>query len=216
MKPKVMKTYSVRAKEIERRWHVVDATGQTLGRLSSRIAQLLLGKHKVTFSPHLNVGDPVVVVNAAKIRTTGNKLQQKLYRWHTGWPGGFRERTLAQMLQEHPERVLQRAVTGMLPHNPLGRQRQKMLRVYPGPEHPHEAQVKAGIVPAISIPPRKPSAPKAEPPETPAARPRRPARRPVRALAQRGRNPSRTAAPRSSPSESPTRRRKGGRSEGQP
>jgi large subunit ribosomal protein L13 len=139
-----MKTYTLKGKEIAVRWHVVDAEGQTLGRLASDIAQLLRGKRRPTFTPHLDNGEFVVVVNAAKVRVTGRKLGQKTYYRHSGYPGGLRETSLARMLETHPERVIQQAVKGMLPHNRLSRQLLRHLKVYGGPDHPHEAQVNAG------------------------------------------------------------------------
>ena len=139
-----MKTYSPKAKEIQETWHVVDAEGRPLGRLASETAQLLRGKHRPTFAPHLDNGDFVIVVNASKVKVTGNKAQQKLYRRHSGYPGGLKETVLADMLDRHPERVIQQAVKGMLPHNRLSRQILRHLKVYAGPDHPHEAQVNAG------------------------------------------------------------------------
>ncbi len=135
-----MKTYSVRAKEIDRKWYVVDARDETLGRLATRIATVLRGKHKPSYSPHLDVGDFVVVVNADKIRVTGQKLDQKIYYRHSGYPGGLKSVTLRRQLAQHPTRVIRSAVWGMLPHNRLGRAMVKKLRVYAGDEHPHEAQ----------------------------------------------------------------------------
>jgi large subunit ribosomal protein L13 len=139
-----MKTYTLKAKEIEPHWHVIDAEGRTLGRLATEVASILRGKHRPTFTPHMDHGDYVVVVNAEKVRTTGRKLQQKKYYRHTGYPGGLKELTLADMLDRHPERVIQQAVKGMLPHNRLGRRLLGHLKVYSGPDHPHEAQVNAG------------------------------------------------------------------------
>ena len=139
-----MKTYTLRAKDVETRWHVLDAEGQALGRLASQVAQLLRGKYRPTFTPHMDNGDFVVVVNADKVRTTGNKLQQKTYYRHTGYPGGLKETSLERMLQTHPERAVQKAVKGMIPHNRLGRKILGHLKVYAGPDHPHEAQVNAG------------------------------------------------------------------------
>ena len=139
-----MKTYTLKLKEIEHRWHVLDAEGRPLGRLASEVAQLLRGKHRPTFTPHLDNGDFVVVVNAAKVRITGNKTGQKIYRRHTGYPGGLRETMLGKMIESRPERVIQAAVKGMLPHNRLGRALLRHLKVYSGPDHPHEAQVNAG------------------------------------------------------------------------
>lgn len=139
-----MKTYTLKAKEIEPHWHVLDAEGRPLGRLASETAQLLRGKHRPTFSPHLDNGDFVVIVNAAKVKVTGNKMQQKLYYRHSGYPGGLKEIPLPRMLERHPDRVVRHAVKGMLPHNRLGRRLLGHLKVYGGPEHPHEAQVNAG------------------------------------------------------------------------
>ncbi|HET6381719.1 MAG TPA: 50S ribosomal protein L13 [candidate division Zixibacteria bacterium] len=135
-----MKTYAVKASDIERTWWVVDATDQTLGRLATRVATLLAGKHKPTYSPHLDTGDHVVVVNAEKIRVTGNKLTQKRYYRHSGYPGGLKEESLQALLARKPELVIERAVKGMLPQNRLGRAMIKKLKVYAGPEHPHQAQ----------------------------------------------------------------------------
>lgn len=140
---KRMKTHSLKGAEIEKLWHVVDADGQTLGRLATQAANLLMGKHKPTYSRHLDMGDYVVVVNAEKIRVTGNKLKDKKYYRHTGYMGGIKETTLGVMLQRRPGRVLELAVRGMLPRNRLGRQLYRHLKVYAGPDHPHEAQVNA-------------------------------------------------------------------------
>ena len=123
-----------------RRWFIVDADGQTLGRLASTIATVLRGKVKPTFSPHNDTGDFMVVVNAAKVRLTGNKLQDKRYYRHTGYPGGIRERTAAEMLARFPERLIRQAVEGMLPKTRVGRRMSRKLKVYAGAEHPHEAQ----------------------------------------------------------------------------
>ena len=135
-----MTTYAVKASEIERSWFVVDATDQTLGRLATRIATLLEGKHKPIYSPHLDTGDHVVVINAAKVKVTGNKLTQKAYYRHSGYPGGLREERLEALMARKPEIVIERAVKGMLPQNRLGRAMFKKLRVYRGAEHPHQAQ----------------------------------------------------------------------------
>ncbi len=137
-----MKTYALKAKEITRDWHVVDAAGQTLGRLATEVTGLLRGKHKPTYSPHLNMGDYVVVVNAERIRVTGRKLQQKMYYRHSMYPGGLKVEGLKKLLARRPERVVERAVKGMLPHNRLGRAVYRHLKVYAGPSHPHEAQVR--------------------------------------------------------------------------
>ena len=136
----VEKTYSPKADEIDRKWYVVDASGETLGRLASRIAHVLRGKHKPTFTPHLDLGDHVIVVNAEKVAVTGRKEERKVYYRHTGYPGGLRTTTYREMMEKHPERVIRKAVRGMLPHNVLGRQTLKKLRVYAGPEHRHAAQ----------------------------------------------------------------------------
>ncbi len=138
-----MKTYSPKAAEIERRWHVIDASGQPLGRLASQIATLLRGKHKAMYTPHMDTGDFVVVVNAAKIRVTGDKLLEKVYYRHSGYPGGLKAEILRDLLARKPERVIEHAVRGMLPHNRLGRRMFTKLKVYAGPTHPHEAQVRA-------------------------------------------------------------------------
>jgi large subunit ribosomal protein L13 len=135
-----MKTYSVKAGEIEREWFVVDATDQVLGRLATRIASVLRGKHKPTFSPHLDVGDYVVVVNAGSVRLTGRKAEQKEYFRHSGYMGGEKAIPFETMMRTHPERVIERAVKGMLPKNALGRQMARKLKVYAGAEHPHTAQ----------------------------------------------------------------------------
>ena len=135
-----MSTYTVKASEISRRWWVVDADGATLGRLATRIASALRGKHKAAFTDHLDVGDAVIVVNAARIRVTGKKLQQKQYVRHSGYPGGLRSETLEQLLARRPEEVVRRAVRGMLPQNRLGEQMSRKLHVYAGADHPHAAQ----------------------------------------------------------------------------
>ena len=135
-----MKTYSPRPKDVQRRWYVVDAEDAVLGRLASEVAQILRGKHKPTYAPHIDMGDHVIVVNAAKVRLTGQKEDQKLYRRHSGYPGGLREVPFERMRAERPERVVEKAIRGMLPHTRLGKQMARKLAVYAGPEHPHEAQ----------------------------------------------------------------------------
>ena len=135
-----MKTYVATPAPRERDWVLVDASGKTLGRLATRIADALRGKRKPEYTPHIDTGDFVVVVNAEKIAVTGNKRQQKLYYRHSGYPGGLRTRTLEEMLERRPEEVIRLAVKGMLPRNRLGRQQLRKLKVYAGPEHPHEAQ----------------------------------------------------------------------------
>ncbi|MCL6431541.1 MAG: 50S ribosomal protein L13 [Anaerolineae bacterium] len=135
-----MKTYAVKAGEIQRDWYVVDAEGQTLGRLATQIARILRGKHKPIFSPHLDVGDYVIVVNAEKVRVTGQKMSQKMYYRYSGYPGGLKTTPLAEVLARHPTRAIEHAVKGMLPRNRLGRAMFRKLKVYKGPEHPHQAQ----------------------------------------------------------------------------
>jgi large subunit ribosomal protein L13 len=134
------KTYAVKSSEIQREWRVVDADGQTLGRLATRIATLLRGKHRVTFSTHIDTGDPVIVLNASKIKVTGRKLQAKQYVRHSGYPGGMRTESLERLLARRPEEVIRRAVRGMVPQNRLGEQMMRKLHVYAGAEHPHAAQ----------------------------------------------------------------------------
>jgi large subunit ribosomal protein L13 len=134
------RTYTPKASEIERQWLVVDADGQTLGRLATRVARLLTGKHKPTYSTHIDTGDHVIVVNAGKIKVTGNKLQSMRYYRHSGYPGGLREESLEHLLARRPEEVVRRAVKGMVPHTKLGTQQLRKLKVYAGKDHPHEAQ----------------------------------------------------------------------------
>jgi len=136
----VNKTYVTKTEDVQRDWYVVDATGQTLGRLASEVARILRGKHKPIFSPAVDVGDCVIVVNAEKIHVTGRKLDQKMYYHYSGYPGGLKGTTLRELLQKHPDRVVTHAVRGMLPKNRLGRRVLKNLRVYAGPDHPHVAQ----------------------------------------------------------------------------
>ena len=134
------KTYTVKLSEVQREWRVVDADGATLGRLATQIATLLRGKHRTTFTPSMDTGDPVVVVNAAKIKVTGNKLKDKMYVRHSGYPGGLRAENLERLLERRPEEVIRRAVRGMVPQNRLGEQMMRKLHVYAGGEHPHAAQ----------------------------------------------------------------------------
>lgn len=129
-----------RPAEITRQWYVVDAKGKTLGRLATQVASILKGKHKVIYTPHMDVGDHVIITNAQDIVLTGNKRENKVYYRHTGYPGGLRTVTAAEVLEKNPERVVRAAVWGMLPHNRLGRQMFRKLKVYAGPEHPHQAQ----------------------------------------------------------------------------
>jgi len=135
-----MKSFIAKPAEVERQWYVVDAEGKTLGRMSSEIAKILRGKHKVTYTPHVDTGDFVIVINADKVVLTGKKLDQKMYRWHTGYVGHLRERTYRQMMDKKPEEVVRHAIKGMLPKNSLGRQMFKKLKVYAGTEHGHTAQ----------------------------------------------------------------------------
>jgi large subunit ribosomal protein L13 len=135
-----MRTYTAKPRELEQSWYLVDADGRTLGRLATQIADLLRGKGKPQYTPHVDSGDFVVVVNAEKVRVTGKKLEQKRYYRHSGYPGGLRERTLAEQLERRPEDVLRRAVKGMLPRNRLASRQLVKLKIYAGPEHPHAAQ----------------------------------------------------------------------------
>lgn len=135
-----MKTYVAKPHEVERKWYVVDAEGQTLGRLATQVATILKGKHKPIYTPHVDTGDHVIVINAEKIHLTGNKLQDKKYYRHSGYVGGIKSTTAGELLNRHPERVIEAAVWGMLPHNRLGRQMIKKLQVYAGDKHPHQAQ----------------------------------------------------------------------------
>lgn len=140
-----MKTYSLSSKDVEERWHVVDAAGRPLGRVATEVAHLLRGKYRPTFTPHMDNGDFVIVVNASKVQVTGAKSQQKIYYRHSGYPGGLTETPFTRMLERHPERIIQSAVKGMLPHNRLGRKILRHLKIYGGPDHPHQAQVNAGV-----------------------------------------------------------------------
>lgn len=134
------KTFSPTPKDVQREWWVVDAQGQTLGRLASQVAKILRGKHKPTYTTHMDMGDFVIIINCDKIHVTGRRLDQKIYYRHSGYPGGLKDMTLREMLQKHPERVLEIAIKGMLPKNRLGRQMYTKLKVYAGDTHPHEAQ----------------------------------------------------------------------------
>ena len=135
-----MKTFSAKPADVDKRWFVVDATGIPLGRLAAEVAKVIRGKHKPTFTPHVDTGDNVIVVNAAKVRVTGRKAEQKEYFRHSGYMGHERFTTLGTMLEKHPERVIEKAVERMVPRGPLGRQIMTHLKVYAGPSHPHEAQ----------------------------------------------------------------------------
>jgi large subunit ribosomal protein L13 len=138
-----MRTYSTKAADIDREWRVIDASDKTLGRLASEVAGLLKGKHKPIYSPHLDVGDYVIVVNAARVRVTGDKMTKKIYYRHSQYPGGLKSTSLGRMMETHPIRVIEHAVKGMLPRNRLGAAMYRKLKVYPGSEHPHQGQVKA-------------------------------------------------------------------------
>jgi large subunit ribosomal protein L13 len=135
-----MRTYTPKKDDIVRKWYIVDAEGQVLGRLATKVASVLRGKHKPQYTPFLDVGDHVVVVNAEKVVLTGNKLENKVYYRHSGYPGGLKETSCKKLMETHPERVISMAVKGMLPHNKLGRAMFKKLRVHAGPDHSHEAQ----------------------------------------------------------------------------
>lgn len=137
-----MKTYQPKSKEIERNWHFVDAEGQILGRLATRVASFLIGKHKATYSPHMDSGDWVVVLNAEKVRLTGRKEEQKVYRSHSGYPGGFKEIAFEKMKKEHPERVIELAVKGMLPDNRLKDKRLRRLKIFKTGDHPYSDKLK--------------------------------------------------------------------------
>jgi large subunit ribosomal protein L13 len=136
-----MKTFSATPSDIEKKWILIDADGVVLGRLASQVAKILRGKHKPSFTPHMDCGDNVIIINAEKVKLTGKKLSDKIYYWHTGHPGGIKDRTAGQILDgQHPERVVEKAVERMITRNSLGRQQFKNLRVYAGSDHPHEAQ----------------------------------------------------------------------------
>ena len=141
-----MKTYATSIKEVERQWHVVDASGKILGRLATQVARLLMGKHKPMYAPYIDTGDYVIVLNATKVRLTGKKAKQKVYYRHSGYPGGLKARSFEEMMVKHPTRVVEIAVKGMLPHNNLGRVMYKKLKVYAGDSHPHQAQLAKSAV----------------------------------------------------------------------
>lgn len=134
------RTFQAKKEDLDKQWYVVDAAGKTLGRLASQVAAVLRGKHKPTFTPHVDMGDYVIVINAEKVRLTGRKLQNKIYYRHSGYPGGLRQMTAEQMLERYPERLIELAVWGMLPHTRLGRRQIRHLKVYRGEAHPHQAQ----------------------------------------------------------------------------
>src|SRR6185312_7459614 len=137
---RTVRTYSPKSGDVTRAWHVIDATDVVLGRLASQAAQLLRGKHKAIYAPHADTGDFVVIINAGKVAVSGNKRDGKLLYRHSGYPGGLRSQTVGQLLDSRPDRLVEKAVVGMLPHNTLGRSMAKKLKVYAGPEHPHAAQ----------------------------------------------------------------------------
>ena len=137
-----MKTYSPRKADLQSDWHLVDASGETLGRLASRVAQLLRGKHNVRYAPHMDAGDHVVIVNADKVVVSGKKAEDKVYYRHSGYPGGLKTVTYAQLIKQRPERVVEQAIKGMLPKTALGRAMYRKLRVYRGPRHPHAGQIR--------------------------------------------------------------------------
>jgi large subunit ribosomal protein L13 len=139
-----MKTYSPKAKDIERKWWVIDATDKTLGRIATQVANLLMGKHKPIYAPHIDTGDYVVVINAAKVKVTGKKAEQKIYYRYSGYPGGLRSQNFKELFKKEPSRVIELAVKRMLPRNSLGRAMFKKLKVYPENEHPHHAQISSG------------------------------------------------------------------------
>lgn len=141
-----MSTYSIKPSEIDKKWVIIDATNLVVGRLASIIAMRLRGKHKPTYTPHMDMGDNVVVINAEKVKLTGNKLDARRFYWHTGYPGGIKDRTQRELLTgRHPQRVIENAVRRMIPEGPLGRAQMRNLRVYAGAEHPHEAQQPAAL-----------------------------------------------------------------------
>ncbi len=157
--PQVMKTYSAKPAEVTAKWWLVDAEDVVLGRLAAEIAKRLRGKHKPMFTPHIDTGDNIIVVNAKKVKLTGRKLANKTYYWHTGYPGGIKSRTAGQIMDgAHPERIVEKAVQRMLPKGPLGRKQFRKLKVYAGPEHPHEAQSPEALDVAAMNPKNKRSA----------------------------------------------------------
>jgi large subunit ribosomal protein L13 len=168
------KTFRLSAKAMDRPWHVIDAKGQPLGRVASEAAQLLMGKHKPTYERHLPMGDFVIIINAREVGITGNKRSQKIYYRHSGYPGGLKERRLEEQMDRDPRRVVERAVKGMLPSTSLGRELFRHLKVYAGPTHPHEAQVRAGTAtkkPRTAAPPRAEAAIPVATEEAPPAEP---------------------------------------------
>ncbi len=163
------KSYSAKASEIKRDWHVIDASDQVLGRVTTQVARLLMGKHKPMYTPNIDTGDYVVVINASKIRVTGKKGPDKIYVHHSPYPGGIKQTSFNNLVEKHPEHIIELAVRGMLPHSKLGQQMRKKLKVYPGAEHPHASQIKTAAAVAAGAdaeapakPARKPKAAKAQ------------------------------------------------------
>ena len=154
-----MRTYSAKASEIEKKWVLIDAEGVVLGRLATQVANILRGKHKPSYTPHVDCGDNVIIINAEKVQLTGRKLDDKLFYWHTGHPGGIKQRSMRQILEgEHPERVIEKAIERMVPRGPLGRRQMKNLKIYAGASHPHEAQQPVALDLAARNPKNKRSA----------------------------------------------------------
>lgn len=154
-----MRTYSAKPAEVEKKWVLIDAEGVVLGRLATQVANILRGKHKPSYTPHVDCGDNVVIINAEKVQLTGRKLDDKLFYWHTGHPGGIKQRSMRQILEgEHPERVIEKAIERMVPRGPLGRRQMKNLKIYAGASHPHEAQQPVALDLAARNPKNKRSA----------------------------------------------------------
>ena len=154
-----MRTYSAQPAEVEKKWVLIDAEGVVLGRLATQVANILRGKHKPSYTPHVDCGDNVVIINAEKVQLTGRKLDDKLFYWHTGHPGGIKQRSMRQILEgEHPERVIEKAIERMVPRGPLGRRQMKNLKIYAGASHPHEAQQPVALDLAARNPKNKRSA----------------------------------------------------------
>ena len=154
-----MRTYSAKPAEVEKKWVLIDAEGVVLGRLATQVANILRGKHKPSYTPHVDCGDNVIIINAEKVQLTGRKLDDKLFYWHTGHPGGIKQRSMRQILEgEHPERVIEKAIERMVPRGPLGRRQMKNLKIYAGASHPHEAQQPVALDLAARNPKNKRSA----------------------------------------------------------
>lgn len=154
-----MRTYSAKPAEVEKKWVLIDAEGVVLGRLATQVANILRGKHKPSYTPHVDCGDNVIIINAEKVQLTGRKLDDKLFYWHTGHPGGIKQRSMRHILEgEHPERVIEKAIERMVPRGPLGRRQMKNLKIYAGASHPHEAQQPVALDLAARNPKNKRSA----------------------------------------------------------